>query len=86
MKTFQLTFWKAGKRKIHLALATNLLTYSNLDGKSKVIYPKYFKHLPYIVAHTIDCVYSKMLNNGLNHGLNHGLFLSLFKVIPCPIH
>ena len=22
----------------------------------------------------------------LNHGLNHGLFLSLFKLIPCPIH
>ena len=34
------------------------------------------------VAHTIDCVCSKMLN----HGLNHGLFLSLFKRIPCFIH
>ena len=22
----------------------------------------------------------------LNHGLNHGFFLSLFKLIPCPIH
>jgi hypothetical protein len=32
------------------------------------------------VAHTIVC--SKMLN----HGLNNGLFLSLFKLIPCPIH
>ena len=41
----------------------------------KVIYPKYSKHLPYTVAHTIDCVCSKMLN----HGLSHGLFLSLFK-------
>ena len=41
----------------------------------KVIYPKYSKHLPYTVAHAIDCVCSKMLN----HGLNHGLFLSLFK-------
>ena len=49
---------------------------------AKVIYPKYSKHLPYTVAHTIDCVCSKMLN----HGLNHGLFLSLFKLIPCPIH
>ena len=39
----------------------------------KVIYPKYSKHLPYTVAHTIDCVCSKMLNRGLNHGL----FLSL---------
>ena len=34
------------------------------------------------VANTIDCVCSKMLN----HGLNHGLFLSLFKLIPCPMH
>ena len=39
---------------------------------SKVIYPKYSKHWLYTVAHTIDCVCSKMLN----HGLNHGLFLS----------
>ena len=33
------------------------------------------------MAHTIDCVCSK-----INHGLNHGLFISLFKLIPCPIH
>ena len=33
------------------------------------------------VANTIDCVCSKMLN----HIVNHGLFLSLFKLIPCPI-
>ena len=38
------------------------------DIQSKVIYPKYSKHLPYSVAHTIDCVCSKMLNHGLNHG------------------
>ena len=50
------------------------------DNKSKVIYPKYSE--PYTVAYTIDCVCSKMLN----HGLNGGLFLSLFKLIPCPIH
>ena len=31
----------------------------------KVIYPKYSKHLLFIVAHTIDCVCSKILNNGL---------------------
>ena len=37
---------------------------------------------PYTVAHTIDCVCNKMLN----HGLKHGSFLSLFKLIPCPIH
>jgi hypothetical protein len=41
----------------------------------KVIYPKYSKHWPYTVAHTINWVCSKMLN----HGLNHGLLLSLFK-------
>ena len=46
------------------------------------IYTKYSKHLPYTMAHTIDCVCNKMLN----HGLNHGLFISLFKLIPCPIH
>ena len=40
------------------------------------------RHRPYIVAYTIDCLCSKMLN----HGWNHGTFLSLFKLIPCPIH
>ena len=45
---------------------------------TKVIYPKYSKHWPYTVVHTIDCVCSKMLN--------HGLFLSLFKLIPYPTH
>ena len=52
------------------------------DAWGKVIETKYSKHWPYTVAHTIDCVCSKMLN----HGLNHGLFLSLFKLIPCHIH
>ena len=52
------------------------------EERDKVIYPKYSKHWPYTVAHTIDCVCSKMLN----HGLNHGLFLSIFKLIPCPIY
>ena len=48
---------------------------SRICIRVNVIYPKYSKHLPYTVAHTIDCVRSKMLN----HGLNHGLFLSCFK-------
>ena len=48
-------------------------------SQGKVIYPKYFKHWPYTVAHTIHCV------GRSNHGLIHGLFLSLFKLIPCPI-
>ena len=49
---------------------------------TKVIYPKYSKRWQSTVAHTIDCLCSKILN----HGLNHGLFLSSFKLIPCPIH
>ena len=53
-----------------------------LHTKLYNIYPKYSKHWPYTVAHTIDCVCSKMLN----HGLNHWLFLSPFKLIPCHIH
>ena len=44
-----------------------------LSGKD--IYPKYSKHQLSTVAHTIDCVCSKILN----HGLNHGLLFSLFK-------
>ena len=39
-------------------------------------------HWSYTVASTINCGCSKMLN----HGLNLGFFLSLFKLIPCPIH
>ena len=53
-----------------------------LWARGKVIYPKYYKHWHYTVAHTIDWVCSKMLNQGLNHGL----FLSFFKTIPCHIH
>ena len=41
----------------------------------KVIYPKYSKHWLSTVAHTIDCLCSKILN----HGLNDGLLFSLFK-------
>ena len=48
---------------------------------AKVMHTKYSKHRPYTVAHTIECVCSK-----INHGLNHGLFISLLKLINCPIH
>ena len=41
----------------------------------KVISPNYSKLWLYTVAHTIDCVCSKILN----HRLNHGLLFSLFK-------
>ena len=37
-----------------------------IDPKIKVINLKYSKHWPYTVAHTINCVFSKMLNHGLN--------------------
>ena len=53
-----------------------------IDTEGKVIYPKYSKHYPYTVAHTINCECNEMLN----HGLNHGLFFSLFKLLPCHIH
>ena len=44
----------------------------------KLYVPSTPKHWTYTVAHTIDCVCSKLLN--------HGLFISLFKRIPCHIH
>ena len=47
----------------------------NLHAAIKVIYPKYSKYLLSTVAHTIDCVCSKILN----HGLNHGLLFPSFK-------
>ena len=48
---------------------------------TKVIHTKYSKHRPSTVAHTFECVCSK-----INHGLNHGLFTLLLKLINCPIH
>ena len=39
-----------------------------------IVYPKYSKHWLSTVAHTIDCVCSKILNNGLNHGLLFSIF------------
>ena len=38
----------------------------------KVIHTKYSKHRPSTVAHTFECVCSK-----INHGLNHELFILL---------
>ena len=35
-------------------------------GRFKVIHPKYSKHWPYTVGHTIGCVCSKIINHGLN--------------------
>ena len=42
----------------------------------KVIHSKYSKQWPYLLASTMDCDCSKMLN----HGFNNGLYLSLFKI------
>ena len=73
-----------GKWGHHLAATGRIVTKSKLfwlgfEGRlrivtrirheGKVIYPKYSKHWPYTVAHTIDCVCSKILNHGLNLGL-----------------
>ena len=41
--------------------------FARISVLAKVIYTKYSKHCPYTVAHTIECVCSK-----INHGLNHG--------------
>ena len=38
--------------------------------RSKVIYPKYSKHWPYLLAYTLHCDCSKILNNGLNQREN----------------
>ena len=61
----------------HLDRALNV----EIGVECKVIHTKYSKHRPYTAAHTIECVCSK-----INHGLNHGLFISLLKLINCPIH
>ena len=54
---------------------TNHLSYSlKALSTAKVIHPKYSKHWPYLLASSIDCGCSKMLD----HGLNHGLFLPYF--------
>ena len=41
---------------------------------TKVIKPKYSKHQLYTVAHTIDCVCSKMLNHGLFFTVSHLIY------------
>ena len=51
----------------------------------KVICPKYFKHSPYTVAYTIDCVCSKMLNQCLNRGFFFH-FSSLYPAIETSIY
>ena len=50
-----------------LLITTYILPDSNVGPK--YIYHKYSKHWLSTVAHTMDCVCSKILNRGLNHGL-----------------
>ena len=65
--------WKRhGQQRIECTFQNALLSW---HVSSKVIYPNYSKHWLTTVAHTIDCVYSKILNHGLNHGLLFSLFL-----------
>ena len=75
--------YKGGKvvKKFDLLLQYLLRFPIHIRGRFKVIYTKYSKHSPYTVAHTIECVCSK-----INHGLNHELFISPLKLIICPIH
>ena len=65
-----------------LLLTTNVVrgfgASSQQQSSAKAIHLKCYKHWPYTVAHTINCVCIKILNLGLNHGL----FLSLFKLLP----
>ena len=69
---------KAGHNTLSIKIFNNLVFLFFFLLLDKIIYPKYSKHWPYTVAHTIDCMCSKMLN--------HGLLLSLFKLISCHIH
>ena len=84
-ETFHWTLWCCNLY-LWVIMVSDVLLYvreaRQWQKQGKVIHPKYSKHWPYTVAKTIDCLCSKMLN----HGLNNGLFLSLFKLIPCPIH
>ena len=67
--------------KLKLAELSDVNRKKWIRGRSKVIHTKYSKHRSSTVAHTFECVCSK-----INHGLNHGLFILLLKLINCPIH
>ena len=48
--------------------------------RSKIIYPKYSKHWPYLLAYTLHCDCSEVLNHGLNHGLHISFTFQVFWV------
>ena len=62
---------------IYLCSPIDLIPEAIVGPLGKVIHTKYSKHCPYTVAHTFDCVCSK---------INHGLSILLLKLINCPIH
>ena len=72
------TIWKSGQfdvpPKKEPSTKEDLRIVSGIDILIKVIYPKFFKQWLSTVAHTIDRVCSKILNQGLNHGLLFSLF------------
>ena len=53
--------WLCHKMTCYCSAIVHVFTWIYAD--CKVIYPKYSKHWCYTVAHTIDCVCSKMLNH-----------------------
>ena len=65
-------------------LVVRLFKFSLSDNKDVIFVRKPKLYIPSTlnIDLIIDCVCSKMLN----HGLNHEFFVSLFKLIPCPIH
>ena len=64
----------------HLGLSRSLRLNENqplnFEAATKVIHTKYSKHRPSTVAHTFECVCSK-----IDHGLNHGLYILPLKLI-----
>ena len=77
ISTMQYAAWLCNKGS-----SEGILTMVKGRESGKVIYTKYSKHWHCTVAHTKNCVCSKMFNDGLNHGL----FPSLFKLIPNHVH
>ena len=74
MFCLEANFHQIGEIRMATVVAIGVIKFSR-EGQSYI--SQYSKHLLYTVAHTTDCVCSKMLN----HGLNNGLFLSLLKFL-----
>ena len=74
-QTFSRTVGNPGRGATHPLILTDQLTLSQPGGK--VIETKYSKHWPYTVAHTFDCVCSKINNSWFNPWLSF-YFSSLY--------